>query len=238
MNDVELSERLAAVRGAEERLLRTLDALDDHALRRPSLLPRWTRGHVLAHVALNAHSLVNLFTWARTGVETPQYPSWEERDGAIERHSGRTAAEHRAALIEASTAFTGAARAVPAERWDHEVSGIGGSPQPARTFLFGRLREVEIHHVDLHAGYGPRDWSGDFVRAVLGEVPGRLTAGAGEPFVAVATDLGMRLEIGGNAAAREVSGPGAELLAWLLGRSAGDGLSASGGALPAVPPWG
>ena len=41
----------------------------------PSLLPGWTRAHVLAHVAGNADALVNLLTWARTGEETPMYAS-------------------------------------------------------------------------------------------------------------------------------------------------------------------
>ncbi|MDQ4124951.1 MAG: maleylpyruvate isomerase family mycothiol-dependent enzyme, partial [Actinomycetota bacterium] len=171
MNDHELSQHLVAVRDAEDRLLKSVDALDDAGLRAPSLLPGWTRGHVLAHVALNAHSLVNLFMWARTGVETPQYPSWAERDAAIEDESAKSAAEHRAALVEAGEAFAGAARSVPLERWAAQVAGIAGTPQPAETFLFGRLREVEIHHVDLDAGYGPADWPQAFVRAVLEQVP-------------------------------------------------------------------
>ena len=41
-----------------------------------------------------------------------------------------------------------------------------------------RLREVEIHHVDLRAGYGPADWDAAFVRTVLEEVPARLGPGA------------------------------------------------------------
>jgi maleylpyruvate isomerase len=192
---------------------------------------------VLAHVALNAHSLVNLFDWARTGVESPQYPSWEERDADIETHAGRTRDEHRAALDAASAAFLDAARAVPPERWDAEVRGIGGGPTPAASFLFGRLREVEIHHVDLDAGYGPADWDESFVRAVLQEVPGRLTPKASEPFTAFAPDLDVRVDVG-EGAATEVAGPGHELLAWLLGRTDGAGLSVENGSLPAVPSWG
>lgn len=238
MNEHELSQRLAAVRDAEDRLLETVDGLGDAALREPSLLPRWTRGHVLAHVALNAHSLVNLFTWARTGVETPQYPSWPERDAAIEEHSARSLTEHRAALTEAGAAFAGAARAVPPGRWSAGVAGIGGSPQPAETFLFGRLREVEIHHVDLDAGYVPADWPESFVRRVLEQVPERLSRGVDRPFVAAATDLRVRIEIGDGAPAAEVSGAGHDLLAWLLGRSDGTGLDVAGRALPEVPAWG
>lgn len=238
MNEAELSDRLAAVRAAEDRLLETVANLSAPDLRDASLLPGWTRGHVLAHVALNAHSLVNLFTWARTGVETPQYPSWEERDSAIETHSGRTLSEHRAALVEAGAAFEAAARAVPPDRWERGVAGIGGDPQPAETFLFGRLREVEIHHVDLDAGYAPAEWDDSFVRRVLEQVPARLSDGVDAPFVAVATDLGTRIEVGDPPATAEVAGAGHALLAWLLGRADGAALDVRAGTLPRVPSWG
>ena len=237
MNEQELARRLADVSAAEARLLDTLGRLDGASLRGPSLLPGWTRGHVLAHVALNAHSLVNLFEWARTGVETPQYPSWEERDSAIERHAGRSPDEHRSALVTAAAAFGAAALAVPPERWDEPVRGIGGDPTPAASFLFGRLREVEIHHVDLDAGYGPGDWDEAFVRAVLDEVPARLSPRASEPFVARATDLDLTIEVG-SGARTEVGGPARELLAWLLGRTDGWSLEVAGSAPPRVPPWG
>jgi maleylpyruvate isomerase len=232
----ELSERLAAVSSAERRLSVTAADLDD--LGTASLCAGWTRGHVLAHVALNAHSLVNLMEWARTGEKTPQYPSWEERDSDIERCSKRSRDEHLTALAEASAAFAAAAGRVPPDRWSFEVHGIAGEPQPVARFLFGRLREVEIHHVDLAAGYGAKDWDEAFVRAVLEEVPGRLGGSASEPFVAEATDLGMTVRIGDADTGRAVRGPGRALLAWLLGRDDGAGLDHGGRGLPPVPPWG
>lgn len=238
MNELELSQRLDDVRAAENRLLGTLERLDEAALRAPSLLPGWTRGHVLAHVALNAHSLVNLFSWARTGVETPQYPSWDERDADIKRYATRTGADHRAALEEAAAAFEAAARAVPPGRWAYPVAGIGGDAVPAVRFLFGRLREVEIHHVDLDAGYGPHDWDDAFVRAVLEEAPDRLSPRAEVSFVARAADLGVRVAVGPGPAAAEVVGPGQDVLAWLLGRTDGSALDAGRTPLPPVPPWG
>ena len=33
-----------------------------------------------------------------------------------------------------------------------------GSEMPAAQVMWSRLREVEIHHVDIGAGYGPSDW--------------------------------------------------------------------------------
>src|SRR5256885_15091039 len=59
----------------------------------PSLLPGWTRGHVLTHVARNGDGLGNLLRWARTGTETPMYASREARRADIEAGAGRSAAE-------------------------------------------------------------------------------------------------------------------------------------------------
>ena len=60
--------------------MRTVAALTDSQARAPSLLPGWTRGHVVTHLARNADALRNLLTWARTGIPTPMYPSRQARD--------------------------------------------------------------------------------------------------------------------------------------------------------------
>ena len=60
------------------------------------LLPGWTVGHVLTHVARNADAYTNLLTWARTGVETPAYASPEAREALLRAFSEvRRPAVHR-----------------------------------------------------------------------------------------------------------------------------------------------
>jgi len=56
---------------ATTRLLASASALTDQQAREASLLPGWSRGHVLTHVARNADGLQNLLIWASTGEETP-----------------------------------------------------------------------------------------------------------------------------------------------------------------------
>jgi maleylpyruvate isomerase len=91
MNEVSHSlDRLAA---AADRVLVTATALSDAQAREPSLLPGWSRGHVLTHIARNADGLRNLLIWARTGAETPMYASAESRSADIEAGAGRPAAE-------------------------------------------------------------------------------------------------------------------------------------------------
>ena len=45
-----------------------------------------------------------------------------------------------------------------------------GDTFPAREILPRRLSELEIHHVDLGAGYRPGDWPASFVQANLARV--------------------------------------------------------------------
>jgi maleylpyruvate isomerase len=74
-------------RTGEEHLGTALGRLTDEEFGGPSLLPGWTRAHVLAHLAGNADAQVNFLTWARTGVETPPYASDEARDQEIAERS-------------------------------------------------------------------------------------------------------------------------------------------------------
>ena len=50
---------------ATQRLLDAARVLPESELRAPSLLPGWSRAHVLAHVARNADAMRSLLTGAR-----------------------------------------------------------------------------------------------------------------------------------------------------------------------------
>lgn len=228
---------LRAVDAATDLLLATAAGLDDAACREPSLCTGWTRGHVLTHLARNADGLVNLLTWAATGQQRPMYASRASRDADIEAGAGRGARDLLADLRAAAERFAGAAGDLPAAAWDVVVRRRD-RPLPAREIPWMRQREIEIHHVDLAAGYGPADWPEEFVRAVLDEQPDRLADRDDMPALVLhGADSGKTWVIRGGGAT--VSGPEPALLAWLLGRSSGEVLAVEGGApLPALPAWG
>ena len=238
MDEIEPTAKIREIEQAEARLFDTVRRLEESDLEVASLCEGWTRGHILAHVALNAHSLVNLFEWARTGEKRPQYASRETRAADIERCSTRTISEHIGALEEASDAFFTAARAMPPDRWSFEVSGIGGGGSlPVSEWLFARQRELEVHHVDLDAGYRPVDWPEPFVEECLRDM--RYRYDELEPaFEVVATDADVRVAIGIGSPESKIAGLGYELLAWLLGRSDGDVLTVESGRLPTLPAFG
>lgn len=226
---------LDRIEEATGHLLRTAAGLTDADVRAPSLLPDWSRGHVLTHLARNADGGRRLLTWARTGVETAEYPSLEARAEEIEAGADRPAAELLADLRESAAQFAAEYRRMPAGAWNRTVRWTAGQERPAARAADSRLTEVLVHHVDLAAGYTPAHWPADFVHAMLGRVVASF-AGRDEPpaMRLHGTDTDVRHELG--APGPLIEGPESALLAWLMGRSGGAGLTMHGAeALPEPP---
>jgi maleylpyruvate isomerase len=227
------------ISAATERLMHTAQAFDSAALREPSLCAGWSRAHVLSHVARNADGLANLLRWATTGVETPMYRSAEARAADIDAGAEREQTEIVDDLRSAAEQFSAAVTAVPDEAWERQVRmgpAAAGRTIPARRVLWERLKELELHHVDLEAGYAPRDWAPRFVERALAETIRRFGRRDDVPELTLVIDGATeRIGSGGEAT---VSGSATPMLGWLTGRSAGDGLHVDPpGLLPALPPW-
>jgi maleylpyruvate isomerase len=241
MNEVSHSlDRLAV---ANDRVATTAAALSDAQVREPSALPGWTRGHVLTHIARNADGLGNLLRWARTGTEIPMYPNAEARTADIEAGAARPAADLAADVRESAAAFAAEAADVPGDGWATMVRALYGPPFPALAVLDRRLLEVEIHHVDLAAGYSPADWPADFVADALPRVADSFTGRDDAPRCQVWVDgapHGYRIGPEDEESPRLiVSGPAGDVLAWLTGRGSGAGLRVTGqAAVPVLPPVG
>ncbi len=141
-----LAPELADLEMATRRLLATAALLTDAQVREPSRLPGWTRGHVLTHLARNADGCCNLLAWARTGTETPMYPSEAARDAAIAAGAGRRAADI-AADARDSARRAGHCRGPAARR------GLGGHGGPARAGVPGA---GAAGHAPVRSGDPPR----------------------------------------------------------------------------------
>lgn len=79
------SDVLAALASATDRLLRTIDDMPYAAFAEPSVLPGWSRAHVLAHLALNAKGLAGVLTTIGQPDPLPMYASAARRDADIDR---------------------------------------------------------------------------------------------------------------------------------------------------------
>jgi maleylpyruvate isomerase len=225
------------VQEATDRLLTTAEQIPDPTA--PSLLPGWTRGHVLTHIARNADGAVNLLTWARTGVETPQYSSWESRVADIEAGSSRPLPDLVADLRAACSRLATALETMPAEAWAHIVHGTRGRDVPAAGVVWSRLKEVEVHHVDLGAGYTPADWPEAFTLRMLRTLASDFTERDDGPrFVLRVPEIGHDIRFGDGVSSPVVSGSAAAAVGWLIGRSTGEELTVEPpGSLPPVPVW-
>jgi maleylpyruvate isomerase len=218
---------LALVDQATGPLLAAVGALDQRALAGPSLLPGWSRGHVVTHLARNADALVNLLTSARTGVERAAYPSRADRDADIAEGADRLAAVQREDLIAAGERFLHEAGRLEDEHWAVPLAHPSGRPMIAAEIPELRLFEMWVHLVDLDAGIG----FGDVGHLeVLIDVALR-----NRPGVRVVAELADGRQVVSGTGRAEVGGPAAEVLAWLAGRGPASALS---GVPPELGAWG
>jgi maleylpyruvate isomerase len=227
----EPTELLDWWRRGEAHLATALGRLTDEEFAAPSLLPGWDRQRLLAHLARNADALINLLTWARTGAETPMYPSPEARDAGIAEAAGLPAAALRAEVLAATGRLADAVRAMPAEAWPAPVRTAQGRTVPATEVPWMRSREVWVHTVDLDAGVDFADVPEDVLAAVVDDVFRMWDVRDQVPDVAVFA--GDR-EWGTGALA--VAGTLPDVTGWLTGRTSGAGLQADG-PLPTLAAW-
>lgn len=203
------AELLDQLSQSQARLEASLSGLTDEQAREPSLLPGWSRGHVVTHLCRNADAMRRLTLGVLAGEPAEMYPGGPDaRNAAIEEGADRPAALLAADHEFAGTRLLSTLRLLPLDLLDSTVQWR--RPIAARELTSLRWREVEIHHVDLGLDYTAADWPPQFVAMTLSsELP---ALQAMHPEVQV-PDL-----------------PDHELLAWLLGRPTRPDL-------PAIPPW-
>jgi len=210
------STDIAHVRDAQQRFLLAIDGFDDVTVRRASLLPGWTIGHVLAHVARNADSHVRRCEAAARGKTVEQYPGgYAGRAAEIEAGSAGSAAELAEDVRSSARRLDDAWTALADEAWDVTTIDVGGRDRPLADLPARRWQELEVHVVDLGVGVTFRSWPEDFVNTWLP----RLRA-----------SLPHRLEEGAHVPAPETLDEREEL-AWLYGRF-------ERADLPVLAPWG
>jgi maleylpyruvate isomerase len=222
---------LARWRAGEAHLGTALGRLTDDDFDGPSLLPGWTRHILLAHLARNADALLNLLTWARTGIETPMYPSPGARQEQLAATAASPPAQLRRDVVDASRRLALAMDTLPDEAWAASVRTAQGRSVPAAEVPWLRAREAWAHGVDLDAGITFAPVPTDVTVALIDDVFRTWARRDAVPdLILIAGDH----EWGTGSVAVAGSLPAAA--AWVTGRSAGTDLTADG-ALPRLPNW-
>jgi len=232
---------------ASARLVRTVDGFHGDDWTAPTLLPEWSRAHVVAHLALNAEGMARAL---RGLVADPDddgphtmYDSDERRGQDIAELAADAPSEIRARLLGGVTILVDAMDAVPVHEWEARLERTpGGRTMRADALPGMRLRELEIHHVDLDAGYTRAQWPLAFAEHLLDAMTKRVRPE--QPFEARPTDSGRTWVLGDGEARFEaeyavpvVTGTSADIAWWLTGRRAPESLSCSGGELPMIEGW-
>jgi maleylpyruvate isomerase len=234
-------QQLAALRASTAGLLAGIDAeqWSDADMRAPSLLPNWTRGHVITHIARNADGITATLAGALRGEIVLRYPDGPAgRAADIEDGAVRSAVELVDDVRESAARIDRLFGAVAdADGWD-----LPSDTRPVRAWVKARWKEVEIHRVDLAGAYTAADWPAEFVDYLLprmaDEVGSRLDTAVRvevDPDSSTTTDLGGKVWTAGSGDPVVVRGPDWALLAWLIGRP----MLAAGAvtATPELTPW-
>jgi maleylpyruvate isomerase len=208
------NEDIEAVAAAHQRLNERIRDLSDDDVRRASLLPNWSVGHVLTHVSRNADSHIRRADAAVAGVVVDQYPGgYDGRAAEIDTGAARSAQEIVEDVRASAAALEVKWREVPDDAWGAVSRDVSGRERALRELPARRWQEAEVHLVDLDIGVTHRDWS--------------------EAFVSVWLPRGreqIRQELPSDATLPHLDDPRDEL-AWLYGRLRREDL-------PPLPAWG
>jgi maleylpyruvate isomerase len=210
----DLDRDLAGAAKAHDVVIAALQDLTDEQARRPSLLPGWTVGHVVTHIARNAEGHVRMLRAALRGEVVPMYPAGlDQRTHDIEEGAGRPAVELAADVTTTAGELEAVWAEMTAEAWAGRGLTIAGESVMA-DLVFIRWREVTVHHADLGLGCSWSDWDTEYVRLELA----RLTM-----LWASRKPMGMT-----NLPPQAMAVTPHQRVAWLLGRAEIDGLAAAG----------
>ena len=231
-----LAHTLAWAGDGAAHLRGLMTRMGEEAFAAPSALPGWSRAHVLTHVARNADALINLLTWARTGVRTPAYAGREQRDADIEAGARRAPGAIRDDVVESSDRLAQVVRQMPKASWSAQVQNAQGRDLVAVDIPWLRAREMWIHAVDLDVGASFADMPAPMVTELLTDVTATMAQKPDCPALHLVATDGAEWTVGAVDAALTVRGPAPELAAWLLGRSKGRELRTANSEKPPKPP--
>jgi maleylpyruvate isomerase len=176
---------------SHRRLLSDLASLTNDDFCLPSLLPRYSRGHVITHLTNKTKAHILLFGGPAAGEIRKLHPDGYDPDMAADAGASRPGVD-LVSDLEISFEFLEAAwDALDDNMWDR-LGIMTAGPRTMAEIITHHLRDVEVHHVDLDIGYLVSSW----------------------PPILVDGELAKRLRALPNR-----TNP-ADLLAWLLGRAA------------------
>lgn len=217
-----------------------LGKLNQEALRQPSLLEGWSEALLIAHVISNARALLNLTVWAKTGIETPMYQSNEQRAKDIEEGAAKPLSELAHGFSSSSKDLAEAINSLTSDQLTYTVRSARGRDIPVFEIAWMRNREIWVHSVDLNVGISFSEFPLELLLALMDEVVSTFPSRKEPPALRlIANDVDKTWLTHASQGAVSATGNLSDLLAYMIGRSKGEGLSFStpDGSAPQVPAW-
>ena len=225
---------VADVANAEALVAKYVSELSNDEVAAESLLPDWSRGHVLSHLANNARGLSYLIEWALTGVQKDMYVSAEQRAIDIENDAKRPGKEIVSDFLEQSNIFAeNLNRLIAGPLLSEEVVLGNGSHVHPYEILTLRERELLVHLVDLGLGYKANDWDINWSIKTLKSVSAGKRKERINFRLLIAGDHTWTMDQNGMT---DIFGTPQSLAAWLMGREPDDKLVTSDGSPLGKPP--
>lgn len=243
VTDPELAAALMVARRGQAYFSRKLNELRDVDFDAPSLLPGWSRRHIVAHVGYNARANARLVEWAATGIETPMYDSPSQRQDEIEFGATLPVEALRNLSAHAAVHLNVEWRDLPEARWAFPIVTAQGRTAPVRETVWMRTREVWLHAVDLDNGGSVSDFPVELVDRLLEDLIAvwrRKRAATKAPNVILEpTDRDVVLAVDDDPAAESIvaRGTAVDLVAWGTGRSRRGVTTPDGRSAPPAPTW-
>jgi maleylpyruvate isomerase len=159
---------MAGVHDSHARLVESIASLSDSDARRDCLLPGWSVGHLLTHLARNADSHTRMLRAAINGEAVHQYDGDDvARTAGIEAGAARSAAQLIEDVATSAVTLESVWDQMTPRAWAGHGINAGGEIWPCRLMPFHRWREVELHRVDLGLGYTSAQWPEGYVSREL-----------------------------------------------------------------------
>jgi maleylpyruvate isomerase len=151
VEDPQIKEWLLLARRGTAYFSRQLAQLTDEDMSGPSLLPGWSRGHVVAHIGYNARHLAHLLEGVRRGetqVKAANHVDVHEVDYGATLPDAALRNLHAHAAVHLNVEW----RDLPADKWETSLDWEGQRPLHVADTVWERAFEVWVHAVDLNVG--------------------------------------------------------------------------------------
>lgn len=184
VKDPQIAELLLLARRGTAYFSRKLAQLTAGDMSGPSLLPGWSRGHVVAHVGYNGRYLARFLEGVRRGetqVTAMNHDDAQDIDYGATLPDAALRNLHAHAAVHLNVEW----RDLPVEKWETALSSEGQRTLHVADTVWGRVCEVWVHAVDLNIGARFEDFPPQLLdhllRNVMDDGDGRSDAANEQP---------------------------------------------------------